>query len=76
MPEEKLLLIKTSEIRSSFSAIASFLQISDKTLNYSHLYKGSNKFNLLNQIDKDFLREKIMLHCEPIMREVFPEIKI
>jgi len=33
------------------------------------------KFNLLAQIDKDFLAAKANLHCKELMDKYFPEIK-
>jgi len=77
VPPEKLLIVRTHEIEASFEKIAQFLSISVKTLNssHAHLYRASKKFNLLWQIDRDFLEEKVEFYCRPLMDQYFPEIR-
>lgn len=57
--------------------IADFLGISVGNLNVSksHSYKGRKKSEVLFKIDRQFLEDKIDLHCRELMDIYFPEIK-
>jgi len=74
---ERLLIVRTGEIDASLEKIAQFLPIPVETLNpsRSHLYKAQKKFNLLWQIDRDFLEAKVEFYCRPLMAQYFPEVR-
>jgi hypothetical protein len=77
IPPERLLIVRTLEIEASIDKIAQFLPIPVETLNpsRSHLYRASKKFNLLWQIDRDFLEQKVEFYCRPLMTQYFPEVR-
>lgn len=77
IPEDRLLLLKTSEISNSTETIASFLGVSSSTFDMRK--EGSNKavakHNVLAKIDRDYLDEKFEKHCATLMQRLFPEYK-
>ena len=77
IPPERLLIVRTVEIKQSIDKIAQFLHIPVETLNRSrsHLYKAKKKFDLLRQIDRDFLEQKVEFYCQDIMSQYFPAIR-
>jgi hypothetical protein len=78
VPPERLLIIKTPEINQSIPKIAQFLDIPPESLLVNvraHVRKEKDKYNLLAQIDRDFVREKVKFHCEELMCQYFPEVK-
>ena len=75
VPEERLLVIKTSEINQNISKIENFLGITPGTLpTQVRANTAKNKINLLSKIDPDFLEEKVNFHCKELMDKYFPEI--
>ena len=76
VPEERLLVIKTREIDQNLRKIEEFLGIPLGTLPKNVREKARKKrFNLLSQIDKDFLEAKANFHCKELMDKYFPEVK-
>jgi hypothetical protein len=75
VPKEKLLVVRTHEIPQEIEKIADFLSISLDKLNLSkaHSFKAKNHFNILSEIDKQFIDNKVNLHCKSLMDEFFPE---
>jgi hypothetical protein len=76
VPKERLLVIKTREIDQNLRKIEEFLGIPLGTLPKNVREKARRKrFNLLSQIDQDFLEAKANFHCKELMDKYFPEIK-
>jgi hypothetical protein len=76
VPEERLLVIKTREIDQNLRTIEEFLGIPLGTLPKNVREKARKKrFDLLSQIDKDFLEAKANFHCKELMNKYFPEVK-
>lgn len=76
IPEERLLVVKTPDINHNIKKIEEFLNIIPGILpNNIRENVRKNKFNLLSQIDKDFLETKANFHCKKLMDKYFPEIK-
>jgi hypothetical protein len=76
VPEERLLVVKTKEINQSIPKIETFLGIMPGTLpNNVHEKIRRKKFNIISQIDKDFLEEKANVHCKELMDKYFPKVK-
>ena len=76
VPEERLLVVKTKEIDQSISRIEKFLGITQGTLPHNIRENVRiKKFNVLSQIDKDFLEEKANFHCKDLMDKFFPDVK-
>ena len=72
-PEEKRILILTSEINDKLSDIAKFLGTSPHRLIASHSKKSENKIKPLDDIDDGFVKERIMYHCGDLISQFFPE---
>ena len=77
VPAERLLIIRTHEIRARADEIARFagLPLGSVSHEHSHAFKNSNKKDLIAEIDRDFLEKKVDQHCRPLLRRFFPEIK-
>jgi hypothetical protein len=76
VPEDKLLVVKTQNINQDIQKIEEFLGIMPSTIsNNVRENVRKKKFNILSQIDKDFLEEKANIHCRELMDEYFPEVK-
>jgi len=77
IPSERLLVVRTHEISQSLQRVAEYLQIPVDSLDSSrsHLYKAAGEFGMLEQIDRNFLEDRVLHHCGEIMREHFPEVQ-
>ena len=77
VPGEKLLIIRTPEIRRDIPKLESFLGIPPDTLDASraHSFKAAKKFGLLSEIDRDYLESCVETHCRDLMQRFFPEIR-
>jgi hypothetical protein len=77
VPKEKLLVVRTHEIIQNITRIAEILEIPVETLDPSkaHLFKTQRNFGILSKIDRDFLEEKVNIHCRDVMNQYFPEIR-
>jgi DNA-binding protein Fis len=76
VPEDRLLIVKTTEINQSIRQIEEFLGIPRGTLpNQVQKNVTRKKNNILSQIDKNFLEEKANFHCKELMDKYFPEIR-
>lgn len=77
VPAEKLLVIRTHEIAKEIERIADFVGVPANTLNpeKAHSFKHKNKFNILSEIDKDFLEQKVHQHCKVLMDKLFPDFQ-
>ena len=76
IPEERLLVLPTSALARSAGEIARFLGIPEHTLDTSEIPSHEEaKHNLLLEIDRTFLEEKIGQHCRDIMESYFPHIQ-
>jgi hypothetical protein len=75
VPPERLLVVKTRELTTSIPRIERFLGIMPNTLITARANVNPQKFNILSQIDKDFLEAKANFHCKELMDKYFPEVK-
>lgn len=75
LPSERLLVIRTHEIRQNAARIAAFSGVPLETLQLerAHSYPAKARFDVLGQIDRDYLNGKIRQHCNGLMTEWFPE---
>lgn len=73
IPEDRLLVVKTFEIKKSTTAIADFLDIPTSSINIqqSHSFKAPQKHNLLSKIEREYIREKAQIHCQELMDKFF-----
>jgi hypothetical protein len=70
-------VIQTNEIRRNVPKIAEFLDIPPTTLvlEKAHLFKAKKKFDILHQIDHNFLEEKVNQYCRELMDSYFPQLR-
>lgn len=77
VPDDRLLIIRTPDIRRDMPRLAEFLDISPDTLDAtrSHEYKAERKLGLLSRIDEEYLSACVDARCGDLMRRFFPEIR-
>jgi hypothetical protein len=77
IPAERLLILRTHEIRNSPDMIAQFLQIPRERLDYdkSHLNKGTREKQIIALVDRAFLEDTVAQICDELMGRNFPEVK-
>ena len=69
VPEEKLLIIETKNIRKQLQDIADFIGVDISKLNEqgSHSFETPVKFNVIEKIDKEYLMDKAEFYCKHLM---------
>ncbi len=77
VPEERLLVIRTDRIVDNLQNIADFLGIPISTITHSksHAYKAKKRYDLIWEIEREFLESKVKEYCSDLMRQYFPEVK-
>ena len=77
VPADRLLIVRTHEIQDDIERMAKFLAIPAETLDRSqaHQYGATRQYGILAKIDRDFLEEKVDLHCRDLMDQYFPEVR-
>jgi hypothetical protein len=73
VPEERRMLLRTSEINDRLPDIAKFLGVNPDKLLTSHSKRSDNKIRPLDEIDNAFVKERIMYHCGDLISQFFPE---
>ncbi|MGI9211022.1 MAG: sulfotransferase [Methylococcaceae bacterium] len=75
LPAERLLVIRTHEIKREASRIAAFAGVPLDTLNLerAHSYPAQTRYDVLQHIDRDYLEAKIRWHCGELMAEWFAD---
>ena len=78
IPTNKLLILRTDKINESTKVLSDFVNLFNYNIMNSnvHSFKAKNKFNILAQINKDYLYSKVKEHCIELLIEFFPEIDI
>jgi len=77
VPSDRLLIVRTPDIRDDIPRMADFLGVPVDTLiaSRSHEHKAAKKFGLLSKIDGEFLSECVDKNCKDLMERFFPEIQ-
>lgn len=77
VPAERLLVIRTGEIRKRLPEIAQFVGAEPEMLDArrSHSYRVKRRYNFLEQLDPQFLEQTVERYCRPLMDRFFPEIR-
>lgn len=77
VPSDRLLIVRTPDIRHDIPRMAEFMGVPVDTLDTgrSHQYKADKKFGLLSRIDGEYLRESVDKNCKDLMERFFPEIQ-
>lgn len=73
VPHEQRLIIKTHELKNSTDTLAQFVGITGECLHTSHSNREPNKILPLENMDENYVKDKIWQHCEFIIRQYFPE---
>ena len=76
IPPDRLITIRTPEIRSSAQCLANFLDVSVDLIDTakSHRNIGEKVRPLLSLVDRDYLDYTVTLICQDSMNRYFPEI--
>jgi len=77
IPPERLLVVRTDQIRDRAHEIADFAGLPRHTvrLHRTHEYRNPVQRQVIREIDRNFLEGKVAQHCRPLMNRFFPEIK-
>lgn len=73
IPKERYLIVRTHELASSIQRIADFVGVDPKIIRSSHSNREDNKIRPLEEMDERYVKATIWNHCEPLIREYFPE---
>lgn len=77
IPAERLLVVRTDQIRERACDIADFAGLPRNALRLhrTHEYRNPVQRKLILELDRNFLEQKVVQHCRPLMNRFFPEIK-
>jgi hypothetical protein len=77
VPSDRLLIVRTQDIRRDIPRMADFLKLRPDTLDAgrSHEYRAEAKFRLLSEIDQHYLHARVEARCADLMKKFFPEIR-
>ena len=77
IPPDRLITIRTPEIRSSAQCLANFLDVSVDLIDTakSHRNIGEKARPLLSLVDRDYLDDTVTRICQDSMNRYFPEIQ-
>ena len=77
VPPQRLLVVRTNEIRERAAEIAGFAGLPRWALRLhrAHAYQNPLRKELIHQVDRNLLEQKVQEHCRPLMDRFFPEIK-
>jgi hypothetical protein len=72
IPKERLLVLPTTGISEGTEMLAAFLGIPAKTLDFaqSHLYRAKASLKMLDQLDKQFVADRIAERCGKVMAQL------
>ena len=74
---DRLLVVRTQDIGKDAPKLAEFLGVPPNQLDTGavHSFKGGKKFNLLANLDEQYLDEKVNKYCRALMHAYFPEVE-
>ncbi len=77
VPAERLLVVRTNEIARRAHEIADFAGLPRSTirLHRAHAFQNPVRKEIIREIDRYFLEQKVEEQCRPLMAKFFPEIK-
>ncbi|CAN5553521.1 hypothetical protein BH23BAC1_BH23BAC1_48150 [soil metagenome] len=73
VPEERRLIVRTSEIIEKIPDMAKFLGANPKKIVGAHMKRSENKITPLDEIDENYVKGRIFYHCESLINQFFPE---
>jgi len=77
IPRERLLVVRTEQIRERAREIADFAGLPHYALQLerTHEYRNPVQREIICELDAEFLEQKVERHCRTLMERFFPEIK-
>jgi hypothetical protein len=77
VPVSRQIMIRTGEIGRCAQAVADFAGLPRYAvrLHRTHEFKNPVKQEIIRELDRNFLEQKIEKHCRPLMTRFFPEIQ-
>jgi len=77
VPGARLLVVRTQDIAKDVPKLADFLGVPVKHLDTAgvHTFKGGKKFDLLLNLDEQYLDDKVNKYCRTLMDAYFPEVE-
>lgn len=77
VPSERLLVIRTQDIKRDIPRLAEFLGVAPDTLDAtrSHEHTAAARFRVLSEIDPGYLQARVEANCGELMRRFFPEVR-
>lgn len=78
VPREKLLAIRTDELSRRVGDIARFAGLDGNTVDTkrTHSNMADVRFNVLSELDSEYLHAKVQEHCGALLGQYFPEINL
>jgi hypothetical protein len=76
IPSGRRLFVRTSNLSSRLSDIASFLDIPVTHLRRAHSHKTSEKHGVLQRIDRDYVLDRIRDHCKRVVERLNTETSV
>jgi len=75
VPAARLQTIRTEEIAAGLPRLAEFLSLPLESLDSSraHIHRAVGRFEVLSEIDSDYLQERCRAHCESLLERFFPD---
>lgn len=75
VPPERLLVIRTTEIRERAPEIASFLGVRPRNLDRarSHQFQRTMQIPILSKLPEGYLDELVAEHCKDLMQRFYPD---
>tara|TARA_R110002110_G_scaffold91264_1_gene237374 strand:+ start:25992 stop:26726 length:735 start_codon:yes stop_codon:yes gene_type:complete len=73
LPKDKTLILRTNEISNACDRIADFLNIKAATIFSEHANTQPEKALFVDQLDTEFVVQKVWQHCSELIRNYFPE---
>ena len=78
LPLQRSLIVRTHEISSHIDRIADLVGVPRRSLHreQTHLHQAARKFNVLQEIDRGLLSEKVDCHCSALMKRFYPGYRL
>jgi hypothetical protein len=69
VPSDRLCVVRTEDLDSAREALASFVGVSASSMRSVHANQNQRRRNLLGQIPREFIVDRAVEWCEPLMTE-------
>jgi len=76
VPEERLLVVRTEDLSARAADVARFAGLPDFTpeLQRTHSYRAARRFGILNDLDPDYLHDKVTDVCGGLVEKLCPRL--